>query len=95
MRPESSWTITHFAMSSAPDMMPPAGLVLSLRNGFTGRTVSFTAACGVATLAPGPPAAAEWRTSLAVMPTRRRMRELTNSSQVCPLTASITSPAMR
>src|SRR5687767_15296082 len=39
VRPESSCTITHLAMSSAPDMIPPAGLVLSLRNGAMARTV--------------------------------------------------------
>jgi hypothetical protein len=85
--------MTHLAMSSAPETMPPAGLVLSLRNGATGRTVSFTSACGVATL-PGRPAA-EWSTSLCVIPTRARMRVRTNCSQVCPDTVSITSPATR
>ena len=54
--------MSHFAISSAPDTSPPAGSVLSLRNGATGRTVSLTSAWGVATLPARP--AAEWRTSL-------------------------------
>jgi hypothetical protein len=92
-RPESSWTIIHFAMSAEPDMIPPAGLVLSLRNGATGRTVPSTSACVAATLpvffAP------EWSTSLFVIPTFWRIRFRTKSSQLCPETASITLPATR
>src|SRR3954452_12139001 len=51
-RPESSCTIIHLAMSAAPDMIPPAGLVLSLANGSTARTVSFTSAWVPATFPP-------------------------------------------
>jgi hypothetical protein len=54
VRPESSCTSIHFAMSFAPDMIPPAGLVLSLRNGAMGRTVSFTAAWVPATFPDSP-----------------------------------------
>ena len=78
--PESSWTIIHLAMSAAPDMIPPAGLVLSLANGATGRTVSFTSAWVPATLPAS--AAPEWRTSLSVIPTFSRIRRRTKSSQV-------------
>ncbi len=85
--------MSHLAMSSAPDMIPPAGLVLSLANGFTMRTVSFTSACVVATL-PGPDAP-EWRTSLCVIPIGWRIRVRTKSSQLIPDTASITAPATR
>ena len=80
-------------MSSALELMPPAGFVLSLSNGLIGRTLPSTGACGAATLPPA--AAAEWRTLLPVIPTFARMRELTKSSQDWPLIASITSPATR
>ena len=93
VRPESSWTITHLAISSAPDMMPPAGLTLSLRKGATGRTVSLTSACGVAT---SPSSLPPDRTmSLLVMPTFEKIRVRMKSSQVVPDTASMTSPATR
>ena len=91
MRPESSSTVTHLAMSDAPDMIPPAGLVLSLENGAICLTFPSIGAWVAATLPP--PVAPEWRTSLARIPTGTRIRERTKSSQVWPLTASISSPA--
>ncbi len=80
-------------MSSADELMPPAGLVLSLSNGRIARTAPSTGACGVATLPPA--AAAECRTLLPVIPTLARMRVATKSSQVWPLIVSISSPAIR
>ena len=47
--PPDSWTRSHFAMSSADELMPPAGLVLSLPNGAIGRTLPSMRAWGVAT----------------------------------------------
>ena len=36
--PADNWTFSHFAMSSADELMPPAGFVLSLSNAAIGRT---------------------------------------------------------
>ena len=80
-------------MSSAFELMPPAGFVLSESNGFTGATLPSSGACGAATFAPAT--AAEWRTLLPSIPTFFRIRVLTKSSHDWPLMASITSPAMR
>ena len=80
-------------MSSAFELMPPAGFVRSLSKGLTGRTAPSTRAWGVATL-PGA-RAPEWATVLPLMPTFWRMRAHTKSSQERPQTVSITSPATR
>ena len=69
-----SSTVIHFAMSSAFELMPPAGFVLSESNGFTGATLPSSGACGAATFAPAT--AAECRTLLPSMPTFFRMRPL-------------------
>ncbi len=92
-RPRPSCTIIHFAMSSALELMPPAGFVLSLSKGLIARTAPSMGACGLATLPPA--AAAECRTLLPRMPTFARIRVATKSSHDWPLTASITSPATR
>jgi hypothetical protein len=92
-RPESSCSIIHFAMSAAVELMPPAGLVLSLVIGATGLTRPSTSACGVATLPPR--AASEWRTVLPVMPIGSRSRVRTKSSQLFPDTRSMSCPATR
>ena len=81
-RPESSCAIIHFAMSLAPALMPPAGLVLSLANGAMTRTLPSTGAWVAATLPPLP--AAEWCTLLPVMPSGVRIRRVTKSSQLMP-----------
>ena len=62
-------------MSSADELMPPAGFVLSLSNGAIGRILPSTGACGAATLPPE--AAAECRTLLPVIPTLARIRDAT------------------
>src|SRR5262245_55574078 len=78
--PPDNCTRSHFAMSSADELMPPAGFVLSLTNGAIGRTLPSTRACVVATL---PPAAAdEWRTFDPVIPTFARIRDEMKSSQL-------------
>ena len=43
--PPDSCTRSHFAMSSADELMPPAGFVLSLSNGAIGRTLPSIGAC--------------------------------------------------
>src|SRR6185295_2483420 len=91
--PRASCTRSHFAMSSADELIPPAGLVLSLSNGAIGLTVPSIGAWVAATLPPA--AAAEWRTLLPVMPTLARMRVPTKVSHDWPLIASISSPATR
>ena len=50
-----------------------------------------SAACGMATFRPE--IEAEWRGRLEAMPAFFRIRSVTKSSQVLPLTASMTSPA--
>ena len=80
-------------MSSALELMPPAGFVLSLRNGAIGRTVPSTRAWVAATLPPAD--AAECSTFEPVMPAFFRMRDVTKSSHLWPLTASISCPATR
>ena len=57
------------------------------------RTTPSTEAWVAATLPSTP--AAECSTLLPVIPTGRRIRSVTKSSQLRPLTTSITSPAMR
>jgi len=73
--------------------MPPAGFVLSLSNGWIGRTVPSTGAWGAAMFPPAR--AAECLTLLDAIPTFARMRVETKSSHDWPLSASITSPATR
>jgi hypothetical protein len=66
-------------MSSALELMPPAGFVLSLRNGAIGRTTPFTGACVAATF-PFAATASECRRLLPVIPTLFRIRSPTKSS---------------
>jgi len=90
-RPESSCTISHFAMSAAVELIPPAALVAVAASGATGRTTPSIRACGVATL---PSSTVDARvTRVSSMPSGSMIRERTKSSQVSPLTSSITSAA--
>ena len=85
--------MSHSAISAALEFIPPAGFVLSLANASTGLTVPLIRACGVAALEPPP--AAECRTVVRCIPRGARMRFEMKSSQVWPLTDSMTSPATR
>ena len=83
LRPRSSSTFIHFAMSSAQALMPPAGFVLSLSNGWIGRTLPSTGAWGAATFPPA--VAAECLTLLLVMPD---LREDARRDEVLPRLAA-------
>ncbi len=78
-------------MSSAHDRMPPAAFMLSFSSMGWGITPVSRSAWGMATFIPA--VSAVCRVRLEAMPTRFRMRSATKSSQVRPLTASMSSPA--
>jgi hypothetical protein len=83
--------MSHLAMSVAVELMPPEAFVFTASKGATGRTTPAMRACGVATL---PASRVDARlTRVSSIPNFARIRVATNSSQVCPLTASITSAA--
>ena len=71
----ASCTSIHFAMSSALELMPPAGLVLSLSNGAIGRTLPSTRRVRRRDVAAAAPRRSA-RTLLPVMPTFARMRDV-------------------
>ena len=73
-------------MSSAFELMPPAGFVLSLTNGAMGLHRAVDAGVRSPPRCRRP-TAAECSTFEPVMPTFFRMRAVTKSSQLCPLTA--------
>src|SRR2546423_14473187 len=81
--PSASCTSSHLAMSSAQELMPPAGLVLSLATGAIVRTRPSTSACGVATLPPC--VAAECRSLLERIPRLASSRDEMESYHDCPL----------
>ncbi len=89
--PRASWSSSHFAMSTALDMIPPAGLIDVLVSGSTNCTVPSTRAWVEAMLRPG--AAAVRLARLSAMPAGPKSRSSTKASHGFPLAASTTSPA--
>ena len=79
------------AMSAAVELIPPAALVAVAASGTTGRTVPSIRACGVATF---PSSRVEARvTRVSSIPRGSMILAWTKSSQVSPLTSSMTRAA--
>src|SRR5688500_17286711 len=85
--------MTHFDTSLTDELMEPAAALLSSGENGSGTSLSFSLACGYATLSPG----LNFLTLvlLAFMPSFLKIRSATKSSQLLPETFSITCPATR
>lgn len=80
-------------MSSTLELTEPAGPTFPASRQRTGRTVPSISACGTATFVC--PSSARIVVLLRDIPSGAKIRARTNSSQLRPVTAGMTSPAAR
>ena len=92
MAPIASWTRSQLERSWTDEFTAPAAPTLSKSGHEMGTTPPSSLTCGVATLSR--PTSCDVEVFVRDMPSGRKIREATNSSQDVPDTASTTSPAV-